>query len=108
MKLITNEYTTIYNKETGKERKILPGVEFEPFKFEGVVTAYALIKDVKTNKGVFAIQPGQMVKGIGETIQKESAFQSSTVKELKEMAITKGITIKAKSTKAELIALLEG
>ena len=101
-------YTREYCVLAGEQEVILkPNTPFEAFGGDYLVTAAAHIRD-ESDKIVMILQPGQKIKGIGEVIAKENPLQDLSAKELKQMAITEGITIPSKATKSELIDLIKG
>ena len=66
--LITKEYSLLVGQNGCADRRILPGVEFEPFEGDYIVSSYARIKYVDSSIHI-TIKPGERIKGIG-TIEK--------------------------------------
>jgi len=108
MSYFTQEYTVLASLNGGRDVVIKPNTPFEAFSGEYVVTAYALIRDEKTKDLVVALSPGQKVKGVGETESKAERLQDLSIKEIKQMLVTEGLSFPSKAKKSELIAILEG
>ncbi len=100
--LITNEYTTLVKK--GEEAIIIkPNMKFDSIPAGRTVTAYATIKD-ESGSVVAILKPG----AITENISSQSALQTAelSLRDLKEIAIDKGISYPSKIKKDELLELL--
>ncbi len=108
MSYITNEYTVLASLNGGKDVKILPNTPFEAFSGEYVVTAYALVRDTETKEVVVALHPGKKVNGVGKTESKAERLLDLSIKEIKQMLVTAGLSFPSKANKSTLIEILQG
>ena len=67
--LITKEFTLLYGQGC-EDRRIIPGIPFEPFEGEYIVSAYARIRDKETGE-IITLTPGERISGVGKVEKQE-------------------------------------
>ena len=100
MEYITNEYTTLI--KDGDEIIIKPNVPFNGIPEGYKITAYATIKN-QEGAVVSILKPGEL------TVELKGApiLSQLSIRDLKELAISKGRSFPSRATSAKLIEILE-
>jgi len=76
--LITKEFSLLIGQGC-EDRKILPGIPFEPFEGNYTVASYVRLKDDVTGE-VFILSPGEKITSVGR-VRKPKSKRKTRVKD---------------------------